>query len=828
MKKNLAFVLLFVILALSTATLAAFALTAEGSTSEQTETDKPDTNNPPKAVEMQVSALGIELIKNFEGYSQMPYKDYSHWSIGYGSYVCSIDDDPLKIYPNGISIMEAEEMLLKNVVGYANAVNKFAIANNVILTQNQFDALTSFTYNLGKGLWNRDPENFQIKRLLLEGDYTPEEMTEAFYLWRNAGGKENEGLKKRRLREAALFNSTINVADPAADGYDVKYYIINTSLLGVKKEPNATSDTLGSLRRNVVIPILYTDESGKYGFTTYAAYLGWVEMSKLLGVDEKGTVTLLDDDPEDGTENDFVDGQGIKYTLDHINLKAYVGDLADTPNNSGYAGINNGYVYITKYVVYDNRVYTMAGIGNKAFASCESIDKIYIPGTVESIAENAFEGSSLKIIYYDDGSFTEDFAKNSIYQAIDYRCVISHKFGEFYDVHPGDLENARKQEKKCSVCSDTEERIAVSMSVISYPSKTEYYEGDPLDLSGLKVVATFSDGEQFDVTELITSHGYDSAVIGDRTLTLRYSIFETIVNVKIVQKMLVGITVIKTPIKTTFVEGTEFDFTGLSVVSNYNNGTSESISEYELSKCDINTVGKQTVTVTYNGFKAAFSITVKAKTLTGITLLSPPSKLEYYCGEEFDFEGTEMLAKYDNGTENTVTEGFTVKKYDNQVPGTVKVRIYYGKYYKSVNVTVILNRLVSDKYGIDADDSCLIEPMTTVEDFKAAFEASERIRIKNIDGKEIKSGFVGSGFTAELWYNEDLLASIAISVSGDMNGDGKMSYADYMMISAYFTKIDSVYSDTDKEICDLNSDGEITLADLICMLSEIKTKNEDE
>lgn len=160
--------------------------------------------------EMYISNNGLNLIKSFEGFSQYPYSDYSQWSIGYGSYVCGIEEDPYKIYPNGISKEEAEQKLLQTINTYIKAVNNFALEYQVQLTQNQFDALVSFTYNVGANVWKRDPSNFKIKALLIAGDYSAEEMEEAFYKWRYAGGKELTGLANRRLKEAALFNTIDN------------------------------------------------------------------------------------------------------------------------------------------------------------------------------------------------------------------------------------------------------------------------------------------------------------------------------------------------------------------------------------------------------------------------------------------------------------------------------------------------------------------------------------------------------------------------------------------------------------------------------------------
>ena len=823
MKKFLAAVtavLLFVGIILTSASFGLFAETETENGTDGSQNGNDVAEEVTKtASEMKISQEGLDLIKNFEGYARYPYEDYSHWSIGYGSYVCSLDEDPYEIYPNGISIIEAEAMLLSTVGKYIAAVNKFAVSNNIVLTQNQFDALCSFTYNIGANVWKKDPSDFRIKALLLSGDYTPEEMKDAFYLWRHAGGKENSGLAKRRLREAALFNSDINMANPEENGYDVKYYITNVTYLKIATEPTADSSSLGSLRRNNVIPVLYTDESGEYGFTTYAAYFGWVRMKDLIGIDEKGSVTVLDESCRDE--------QGITYTLDHVNMYACVGDGSDGANNSGYEGANNKYVYLTRYIIFDDRVYTLTSLGVKAFSECQHIDRIYIPDSVTEISEDTFEGSALTVIYYDGGSYAEEYAKSSIYTATNYKCISAHTFGEWVTVNEGDLEGARVQEKTCSVCKDTVTRTAVSIAVTVFPEKTEFYEGDEFSSSGIRVLAYYDDGESYEITDLVTFEGFDSNVLGNTRVSVRYSVFETGYTVRIIEKVLVGISVMKTPKVTSFVEGTAVDYSGLEVVAMYDNGSREVISEYELSECDINTVGKQTVTVTYNGFKAAFSVTVKAKSVTAVSIISNPYKMEYYCGEEFDPEGIEMKVSYDNGTTEIVDSGFTVKRYDSTEPGRIKVRVYYQGLYKNIYVTIILNRLVSESYGIDGDDACLIDPSTTVEQLLAQFEDSERIIVKSVLGRTLgNNDYVGSGSTLELWYNADKLDTLTVSVTGDLNGDGVMSYGDYLLMSSYFTNPQSVRSFNASY--DVNKDEEITLSDLVCMLSQIKTKYEDE
>lgn len=97
---------------------------------------------------MQLSENGFKMIKNFEGLRLTAYRDAAGvWTIGYG---CTMYHDGRKVRPGDKLASETQaDALFRNVLGqYEQAVNRFV---KVPLSQNQFDALVSFTYNEGTG-----------------------------------------------------------------------------------------------------------------------------------------------------------------------------------------------------------------------------------------------------------------------------------------------------------------------------------------------------------------------------------------------------------------------------------------------------------------------------------------------------------------------------------------------------------------------------------------------------------------------------------------------------------------------------------------------------
>ena len=139
---------------------------------------------------MKISAEGLALIKKFEGCELEAYQDaVGVWTIGYGH---------IKGVKEGMTItkQQAEEMLLEELVEYENYVLE---AVNHQLDQGMFDALVSWTYNLGPSNLNAST----MLKVLNAGDY--DAVPEQIKRWNKAGGKVLQGLVRRREAEALLF-----------------------------------------------------------------------------------------------------------------------------------------------------------------------------------------------------------------------------------------------------------------------------------------------------------------------------------------------------------------------------------------------------------------------------------------------------------------------------------------------------------------------------------------------------------------------------------------------------------------------------------------------
>ena len=145
------------------------------------------------AEQRHISQAGLDLIKEFEGFRGKAYNcPAGHPTIGYGHLIKKGEKF------DRLTEAEAEELLRKDVQIAERAVQRLI---DVPLTDGQFDALVSFTFNLGEGALAEST----LRRKLNSGAY--DEVPEQFMRWVFAGGKKLKGLVRRREAEVGLFLS---------------------------------------------------------------------------------------------------------------------------------------------------------------------------------------------------------------------------------------------------------------------------------------------------------------------------------------------------------------------------------------------------------------------------------------------------------------------------------------------------------------------------------------------------------------------------------------------------------------------------------------------
>lgn len=144
-----------------------------------------------------ISPKGIALLKKFEGFKAKPYKCPAGIpTIGYGSTYYE-DGTKVKLTDPPITEQRANKLLTDLLISFEKAVDSYMRDD---ITQNQFDALVVFAYNVGTNAL----KNSTLCKKVNKNPNDPTIRNE-FMKWANSGGKKLVGLVKRRQEEANLY-----------------------------------------------------------------------------------------------------------------------------------------------------------------------------------------------------------------------------------------------------------------------------------------------------------------------------------------------------------------------------------------------------------------------------------------------------------------------------------------------------------------------------------------------------------------------------------------------------------------------------------------------
>jgi len=146
-----------------------------------------------------ITQEGLELIKRFEGFSPTIYICPAGYpTIGYGHVV---REDERERFADGIDEQEAEDLLQRDVRWAERGVLRLI---DVPLSDGQFAALVSFTFNLGTGALQRSTLRRKVNREV--HTQVPRE----FMRWVWSRGKKLKGLVTRRKMESHVYSGVLS------------------------------------------------------------------------------------------------------------------------------------------------------------------------------------------------------------------------------------------------------------------------------------------------------------------------------------------------------------------------------------------------------------------------------------------------------------------------------------------------------------------------------------------------------------------------------------------------------------------------------------------
>lgn len=161
---------------------------------------------------MKVSRAAIDMIKHHEGVRFSPYRCPAKlWTVGVGhlidpnhARVPFAERDSLPIpagWDRTLTMAEVDSLLATDLNRFERGVA--GLCPDAVNYQGVFDALVSFSFNVGLGNFQRSTMRMKINRGELE------EAADEFLKWTKSGGRVLPGLVKRRNDERALYLSGV-------------------------------------------------------------------------------------------------------------------------------------------------------------------------------------------------------------------------------------------------------------------------------------------------------------------------------------------------------------------------------------------------------------------------------------------------------------------------------------------------------------------------------------------------------------------------------------------------------------------------------------------
>ncbi len=289
----------------------------------------------------------------------------------------------------------------------------------------------------------------------------------------------------------------------------------------------------------------------------------------------------------------------------------------------------------------------LTSIGKNAFAACSEITDVYYANTAANWADVSVSDGNSNLtnatIHYTDAILTQIAVKalpaKIVYEigetldAAGLIITLMYNDGTSEDIATGfqlsELDSATVGTKTVTVSYQnqtttfdvTVTATPTGISILTPPSKVNYWVGEDLDTTGLSLNVSYSDNSTGAIYSGFETSGFDSATPGTKTVTVTYQGFTTTFEVEVSKITATAITILTPPSKNTYWVGADLDTSGLSLEVTFSNGSTDTIdSGIETAGFDSTTEGTKTVTVIYQGLTATFEVIVSNDGRCGDTL----------------------------------------------------------------------------------------------------------------------------------------------------------------------------------------------------------------
>ena len=244
------------------------------------------------------------------------------------------------------------------------------------------------------------------------------------------------------------------------------------------------------------------------------------------------------------------------------------------------------------------------------------------------------------------------------------------------------------------------ENTVESIVVKDEPGNDEYWAGENFDVTGMTIEATYRDGTK-QIVQVTNEMVQDGQTLKNdqTTVTVEYEGKTVTQRITVKVNTVVELKITKGPDKEDYVVGQNFNSSGMIVIAKYAKGEEVAVTDYEILDGTSLQKTQTAITIKYEGLTVTYTITVKEKAITGVSLEKVPTKPEYIqYKEDLDLNGGKIKVSYNDGTNEIIDMTSTeidVSGFDKNVAGKQTVTLTYMGH--SVNFEVTVKELAKPK-----------------------------------------------------------------------------------------------------------------------------------
>ncbi len=252
-----------------------------------------------------------------------------------------------------------------------------------------------------------------------------------------------------------------------------------------------------------------------------------------------------------------------------------------------------------------------------------------------------------------------------------------------------------------------------NLIIKSKPNKTTYIEGENFNKTGMIVLANYNNGKQETITDYTVTGGTNLKK-GQTYVTITYRNGSVKLPITVESNSVTSLKIKNSPTKTTYIEGENFNKTGLVIEATYKDGTKKEVTNYQITDGTNLKENQSYVTISYEGKTVKQIISVTKVNLTNLEITKNPTKTTYLVGENFDKTGMLVRATYGNG-KNVLITSYKVLNGTNLKKGQTEVEISFGGKTVSQKINVIDKEVLNIKVKQEPTKTKYIKDLENID-----------------------------------------------------------------------------------------------------------------